>query len=67
MAWSSEVIDELEIRKDDSVAFIKNFARSISLADLPITVYPTSLAFDVAGLKESFYGEDRKVRLVRKW
>jgi hypothetical protein len=66
VAWSSEVIDELRLEEGDTAAFIKNFARSTSLGEIPDAVHPTSLAFDVAALREAFYGENPQIRLVRK-
>ncbi len=66
VAWSAKIIDALNVEQGQSAAFIKNFARPISLTDIPVETHPTFLAFDVGSLKESFYGEDVCHRLVRK-
>lgn len=66
VAWSGDVIDALRTEQGESAPFIKNFARPTSLLDIPATVHPTYLAFDTGSLRESFYGEEPRVRLVRK-
>ena len=66
VAWAGGMIDALRIEQGQTSAFIKNFARPVSLADIPATTHPTSLAFDVGSLKEAFYGEGARYRLVRK-
>lgn len=64
--WSGEVMGELAVETGDVAAFIRNFARSTSLQEIPDAVYPTSLTFDVAAVREAFYGQDAQLRLVRK-
>ena len=66
VAWAGGMIDALKIEQGQTAAFIKNFARPVSLADIPATTHPTFLAFDVGSLKETFYGEGARYRLVRK-
>lgn len=63
--WSSEVMDELAVGTGDVAAFIRNFARSTSLQEIP-DAHPTSLTFDVAAVRDAFYGQDAQFRLVRK-
>ncbi len=66
ISGSSDVIDALRAEPGESAAFIKNFARQTSLVDIPSTVHPTYLAFDIGSLRDMFYGEEPSVRLVRK-
>jgi hypothetical protein len=66
VAWAGEMIDALKAEQGQTAAFIKNFARPVSLSDIPATTHPTFLAFDVGSLKEAFYGEGPRYRLVRK-
>jgi hypothetical protein len=65
VAWSSGMINALKTEQGTSAAFIKNFARPISLVDIPVTTHPTYLAFDIGSLREAFYGEEPYFRLVR--
>src|SRR5579875_3087544 len=53
VAWAGGMIDALKIEQGQTAAFIKNFARPVSLADIPATTHPTFLAFDVGSLKET--------------
>ena len=54
------------LEQGQTAAFVRNFARPVSLADIPATTHPTFLAFDVGSLKETFYGEGARYRLVRE-
>jgi hypothetical protein len=64
--WSAKMIDTLKVDQGQSAAFIKNFARPVSLSDMPVGTHPTFLAFDVGSLKEAFYGEDPRYRLMQR-
>jgi hypothetical protein len=66
VSWSSGVIDALRAEQGEASAFIKNFARPVSLVDIPPAVYPTYLAFDIGSLRETLYGETPTALLVRK-
>jgi len=66
VAWAGEMIDALKAEQGQTAAFIKNFARPVSLSDIPATTHPTFLAFDVGSLKEAFCGEGARYRLVQK-
>lgn len=65
-SWSSDVIDALRAEQGEASPFIKNFARPVSLVDIPPAVYPTYLAFDIGSLRDTLYGETPTARLVRK-
>ena len=49
--WTTTVVDRLVDDSIPSAAFIRQFARSIDLANLPPDVKPLHLAVDVQGLK----------------
>ena len=66
VSWSSDVMDALRAEQGESSPFIKNFARPVSLVDIPPAVYPTYLAFDIGSLRDTIYGETPTARLVRK-
>lgn len=66
VAWAGKMIEDLKAEQGQTAAFIKNFARPVSLSDIPATTHPTFLAFDVGSLKEAFYCEGARYRLVRK-
>jgi hypothetical protein len=66
ISWSRTVMDSLRTGSGQTSAFIRNFARPIALSDIPAAVHPTYLSFDTGSLKETFYGEESQVRLVRK-
>ena len=66
VTWSAQMIHALKRDQGQSAAFIKNFARPVSLSDVPAGTHPTFLAFDVGSLKEALYGEDARYRLLQK-
>lgn len=65
VAWASGIISALEAGEQQSAAFIRNFARPMSLDEIPRGVRPTFVALDVPSLADILLEADAELRLVR--
>jgi hypothetical protein len=66
VGWASGIMDLLALEGGETSPFIRNFARPISLSEIPSSVTPTYLAIDVGSLREALYGDVSTARLVRE-
>lgn len=64
--WASAIIDLLADDRGTTSAFIKNFARSIELAELGAHTVPTYFAVDTMALADAIFESDERIRLVRQ-
>jgi hypothetical protein len=64
--WAGGMIDALNIENGEIAPFIQSFAREVHLTELPKTVHPSLLAFEVDALRDALYGETPQIRLLRK-
>ena len=63
--WAVLIIDQLIDEHGAPATFIRQFARSLDLASLPVTVDPTFVAVDVPRLKDNLFEVSDPVRFVR--
>jgi hypothetical protein len=64
--WTTTVVDRLIDNTIPSAPFIRQFARSIDLANLPPDVEPLHLAIDIQGLKTDLLEDTAQFRLERQ-
>jgi len=63
--WARQIVDLLDDENGETSPFIRTFARSIELSQLPEDVRPTYFAIDTMGLSDAIFEADEPVRLVR--
>jgi hypothetical protein len=64
--WACQIIDLLDDEAGEASPFIRTFARSIELSQLPADIRPTYFAVDTMGLAEAIFEADDPARLVRE-
>lgn len=64
--WAGGMMDALNLENGEIAPFIQSFAREVHLTELPKTIHPTVLAFEIDALRDALYGETPQIRLLRK-
>ena len=64
--WACQIVDLLDDEAAEASPFIRTFARSIELSQLPADIRPTYFAVDTMGLAEAIFEADDTARLVRE-
>ncbi len=64
--WAASVVDALSDKTLEKSTFIDNFARQVSLSDLPAGTSPKNFALDIAGLLTKLEEKPNNIGLVKK-